>query len=438
MAKPVEIKKIGLWTSTSLVIGNMIGAGVFLMPAALASFGGISTIGWLFSAFGALLLARVFSKLSVLVANKSGGPYAFTKAAFGDFAGFLVAWGYWISVWTSNAAIAIAFVSALSVFFPILDENPIVAVLVGLSAIWGLTALNSRGVRASGKMQLITTILKLSPLFIVILCGFFFFNPENFYPFNISGKSNFSAIAITATMTLYAFLGIESATVPSGNVKDPKKTIPRATMIGTSITTVVYLLGTVVVMGMIPANILAESPAPFADAMEIMSGEWGRDLVGAGAVIAAFGALNGWILIQGQVAMATAKDDLFPRIFKRENKHGAPVLGMVIGSFLTSVVMLLNFSDGLVEQFKFIVLLATLCCLIPYLFSTAAYVLLVLQEKLAFKNTVGVIALGGMAFLFSLWAIFGAGEPAVFYGFILLMAGIPFYVLMKVRSKKKD
>ncbi|MFT4833040.1 MAG: APA family basic amino acid/polyamine antiporter, partial [Psychroserpens sp.] len=119
MAKPVEIKKIGLWTSTSLVIGNMIGAGVFLMPAALASFGGISTIGWLFSAFGALLLARVFSKLSVLVANKSGGPYAFTKAAFGDFAGFLVAWGYWISVWTSNAAIAIAFVSALSVFFPI-------------------------------------------------------------------------------------------------------------------------------------------------------------------------------------------------------------------------------------------------------------------------------------------------------------------------------
>ena len=438
MAKPVEIKKIGLWTSTSLVIGNMIGAGVFLMPAALASFGGISTIGWLFSAFGALLLARVFSKLSVLVANKSGGPYAFTKAAFGDFAGFLVAWGYWISVWTSNAAIAIAFVSALSVFFPILDQNPIIAVMVGLSAIWGLTALNSRGVRASGKMQLITTILKLSPLFIVILGGFFFFNPENFYPFNISGKSNFSAIAITATMTLYAFLGIESATVPSGNVKDPEKTIPKATMIGTIITTVVYLLGTVVVMGMIPANILSESPTPFADAMEIMSGEWGRDLVGAGAVIAAFGALNGWILVQGQVAMATAKDDLFPRIFKRENKHGAPVLGMVIGSFLTSVIMLLNFTDGLVEQFKFIVLLSTLCCLIPYLFSTAAYVLLVLQEKLALKNTVSVVSLGGMAFLFSLWAIFGAGEPAVFYGFILLMSGIPFYVLMKTRKKDKD
>lgn len=438
MAEAVVKKKLGLWTSTSLVIGNMIGAGVFLMPSALAAYGGISTIGWIFSAGGALLLATVFSRLSVLVSEKSGGPYAFSKTAFGDFVGFLVAWGYWMSAWISNAAIAIAFVSALSVFFPILDHSPIAAVLVGLSAIWGLTALNSRGVRTSGKMQLITTILKLSPLFIVILGGFFFFNVENFYPFNISGKSNFSAIAITATMTLYAFLGFESATVPSENVDEPEKTIPKATMIGTIITTIVYLLGTVVVMGMIPPNILSESPAPFADAMEIMSGEWGRDLVGAGVVIAAFGALNGWILVQGQVAMATAKDNLFPRIFKRENKHGAPVLGMVIGSFLTSIIMLLNFTDGLVEQFKFIVLLATLCCLVPYLFSAAAYVLLVLQKKLAFRKTISVVTLGGLAFLFSLWAIFGAGEPAVFWGFILLMGGIPFYVLMKTRNKDKD
>ncbi|MGY8915040.1 MAG: amino acid permease [Flavobacteriales bacterium] len=438
MAEAEVKKKLGLWTSTSLVIGNMIGAGVFLMPSALAAYGGISTIGWLFSAFGALLLATVFSKLSKLVTEKSGGPYAFSKSAFGDFVGFLVAWGYWMSAWISNAAIAIAFVSALSVFFPILDDSPVAAVLVGLSAIWGLTALNSRGVRTSGKMQLITTILKLSPLFIVILGGFFFFNVENFYPFNISGKSNFSAIAITATMTLYAFLGFESATVPSENVNEPEKTIPRATMIGTIITTIVYLLGTVVVMGMIPANILSESPAPFADAMEIMSGKWGRDLVGAGVVIAAFGALNGWILVMGQVAMATAKDNLFPRIFKKENKHGAPVLGMVIGSFLTSIIMLLNFTDGLVEQFKFIVLLATLCCLVPYLFSTAAYVLLVLQKKLALRKTISVVTLGGLAFLFSLWAIFGAGEPAVFWGFILLMGGIPFYVLMKTRKKDKD
>lgn len=433
-----ETKKIGLWTSTSLVIGNMIGAGVFMMPAALAAYGGISVIGWIVSAAGAMLLAKVFSKLSVLVPNKNGGPYVYTREGLGDFSGFLVAWGYWISIWVANAAIAIAFVSALSVFFPILETNAIFSVLLGLAAIWLLTWVNSKGVRESGKLQLVTTLLKLIPLVLVIIGGVFFFNLDNFIPFNPSGETTIGAIAITATMTLYAFLGIESATVPAGNVEQPEKTIPKATMIGTIITTLIYILSTVVVMGMIPSEILSKSPAPFADAMHIISGEWGRGLVAAGAAVAAFGALNGWILILGQIPMATAKDDLFPRIFRKENKKGVPVLGMIIGSLLTSIVMLMNYAGGLVEQFKFIIILSSLTALIPYLFTTAAYMLILVERRIPKLKWLPEVILSGLAFVYSLWAIYGAGEEAVFWGFLLLLAGIPFYVWMKYRNRVKN
>ncbi|MGB5668215.1 MAG: amino acid permease [Maribacter sp.] len=430
-----EKKKLGLWMSTSLVIGNMIGAGVFLMPAALAAYGGISIIGWLASSAGTIVLALVFSKLSKLLINKSGGPYAYTRAGFGDFAGFLVAWGYWISIWLGLAAITIAFVSALTVLFPILGENPIALVITGLGAIWFLTWVNSKGVRESGKIQVVTTVLKLTPLVMIIVGGFFFFDIDNFTPFNVSDSTNFEAIAITSTMTLYAFLGFESATVPADNVKDPGKTIPRATMLGTIITTLVYVLGTVAVMGMVPLHELEVSPAPFADAMGIMTGELGRYLVAGGAAIAAFGALNGWILVVGQLSRAAAKDKLFPLIFKKENKKGVPVYGMLIASLLASVVMLMNYTEGLVEQFRFLILLGTLCCLIPYLFTAAAYVSILLEKKLPSQPWLGIYGMGSLAFSYSLWAVFGAGEEAVFWGFILLMVGIPFYVFVKWRNK---
>lgn len=435
MSEDKRPRKLGLLMTTSLVVGNMIGAGIFLMPSALASYGGISILGWLFSAMGALLLAKVFSHLSKLVQDKNGGPYVYTKEGLGDFAGFLVAWGYWISTWVANAAITIAFVSALTIFFPILATNAVYAVVLGLGTIWFLTWINSKGVRESGKMQVVTTLLKLIPLVFVILGGIFFFNVDNFIPFNPSKETNMGAIAITATMTLYAFLGVESATVPAGNVENPEKTIPRATMLGTMITTLVYILSTVVVMGMIPSEVLSKSPAPFADAVDIMAGEWGRDLVAAGAAIAAFGALNGWILIQGQLAMATAKDDLFPRVFRRENKKGVPVLGITIGSILTSIIMLMNYSDGLVEQFKFIILLSTLCVLVPYLFSTAAYMLILAKRKRPNMKWPPEIIVASLAFIFSFWAIYGAGEKAVYSGFLLLLAGIPFYVWMKYRNR---
>jgi APA family basic amino acid/polyamine antiporter len=424
-------KKIGLIIATSLVVGNMIGVGIFLLPATLARYGSVSLLGWLFTATGALILAKIFSNMSKLFPSISGGPYAYSKAGFGNFIGFLVAWGYWISIWVSNAALITGIISALTVFFPVLKTNSILALSIGLTIIWLLTWINNRGISSSGKFQVVTTILKLTPLAFVIIVGLFFFDFDNFPDFNLTGDSNWVALSGVATFTLYAFLGLESASIPAGNVENPEKTIPKATMLGTIIVTLVYILGTVVLFGILPIETLQNSPAPFADAGKIIGGEYAGYFVAAGAAISAIGCLNGWILMSGQLPLATAKDGMFPRIFKKENKNGAPYLGLLIGSLLTSAAMLMNYTKGLVDQFTFIANLVVFTALVPYLFVAAAYVIVMIDKKLHFNNAFKTFILGTLGFLYSLWAIFGSGSDTVFYGFLLLMAGIPFYVLMQ-------
>jgi len=423
-------QKIGLITTTSLVIGNMIGVGIFLLPAKLAKYGSISIVGWIFSAIGALILAKIFSNLSKMIVNKSGGPYTYARAGFGDFIGFLVAWGYWLCIWMSNGAIAIAIVGALSFFFPILNENSLYAVIVGLSIIWLFMWINSRGVKASGQVQVVTTILKILPLAFVILVGLFYFDFDNIPSFNLTGESNLAIFPVVATITLFAFLGIESATVPAEDVENPEVTVPKATMLGTMITTVIYILGTVVLFGILPIDVMQNSPAPFAEAAKLIAGDYGGYFVAVGVVISGLGVLNGWTLIMAQIPMATAKDNLFPRIFKKENKKGAPIMGLIIGSLLTSLMMLMNLSDGLVEQFNFITDIAVFTNLVPYLFVSASYIVLLIERKTYINSWVKTLVLGSLGIAFSIWAIYGSGSITVFYGFILLILGFPFYILM--------
>lgn len=431
--------KLGFWTSTSLVIGNMIGGGIFLMPSALAAYGGISLLGWIFSALGAFFMARVFSNLSKLLPSVSGGPYAYTKRGFGDFMGFLVAWGYWISIWCSNAAITVSLVSALSTFFPELNGNPVASSVTGLCAIWLLTWVNTKGVVASGKMQLVTTVLKIIPLLAVSAVGIFFIRAGHFTPFNISGESNFSAITATAAMTLFAYLGLECATIPAGDVENPEKTIPRATIAGTLIATFIYMLGTVSIIGIIPSADLQKSVTPFADAAAVLWGNNARYWISAGVAIAGFGALNGWILIQGQIPNAIAKDKLFPAVFAKKNDKGVPAAGILISSVLVSLLMMMNYTKGLVTQFKALILLSTLCSLVPYLFSMAAYMIVKTEKnELNKAGWISSMILGFLAFAFAFWAIAGAGQEIVYKGFLLLLAGVPFYIWIRYSKKDKD
>lgn len=422
-------KQLGLWTSTSLVVGNMIGAGVFMMPAALAKFGGISLLGWVCSAIGAFLIAKVFAHLSKLLPAADGGPYAYSQKGLGDFAGFLVAWGYLVSVWCSNAAITVSFISAMSTFIPALATNPYLAIGVGLATIWFLSWINSLGILTSGILQLITTILKIVPIVLIGLVGLFYMQWNNFLPFNASGTTTIAAITATTTLTFFAFLGIECATIPSGSVANSATTVAKATTLGTLIATIVYILGTVSVMGMIPAVQLKNSVSPFADAAVIIWGQGAKYWVSAGVAISAFGALNGFILIQGQMPYAVAKDQLFPQIFTRKNDKGVPVYGIVISSIFVSAFMAMNYTKGLVEQFQFLILLTTSTILIPYIFCTASYLLMRLRVAGITKNIfTGAIVLAALTFLFCIWIMLGLGYETVFWGFVLTMSSVPIYV----------
>lgn len=431
MNKPEPEAKIGMWTATALVIGNMIASGIFLLPVALASYGAISIVGWIGSSIGAIALALLYGNLSRMIPNAAGGPYAYTRAGMGDFAAFLVAWGYWLSIWCCNAAIVVTFVSYLTVFFPALATNVYLALATALATIWLLTWVNSRGIRSAGFVQVLTTILKLTPLVIVTVVGLFYIDPAHFVPFNTSGQSNGAAITATITLTLFAFLGLESATIPSTSIKNPEKTIPRATIMGTLVTMVVYVLGSVVVMGILPPSALKLSNAPFSDAAAMIWGDGARGWVALGALASTFGALNGWILLQGQIPMAASRDALFPAAFGKLNSKGVPAIGMTIGSVLISVLIFTNFTSGLTETFTFAVLLGTVTVLLPYLFSAAAFALLVAERNSWDKRNISKVILAILAFAYSIWAVAGSGQEAVYWGFIAILCGVPVYVWMK-------
>lgn len=429
---------LGLWMTMALVVGNMIGSGIFLLPASLAAYGGVSVFGWLFTTTGAIFLALVFARLSGMV-PRAGGPYAYSREGFGEFAGFLVAWGYWISIWCSNAAIAIAMVSYLAVFIPALAANAWLGGLAAVAAIWLLTGVNVAGVRSAGFVQVVTTVLKIAPLVAIAGFGLFFFQADHFTPLNRSEQSIPSAINATAALTLWAFLGLESATIPTEEIRNARRTVPLATILGTLVAAAVYILGTVAVMGLISPGALAQSNAPFADAATSLWGPWAGYVVAAGAAIACFGALNGWILMQGQLPLAAARDGVFPTPFARVSKTGTPAWGLVVSSGLATILIGLNYQQGLVKQFEFMILLATLTCLVPYVASAAAELMIFSRQRGRFsgRSIIGGSTVAVFALLYSMWAIVGLGAETICWGIALLAAGVPLYMRIK-RSRCRE
>ncbi|WP_395375808.1 amino acid permease [Marinicella sp. W31] len=432
-------KKMGLWMCISLVVGNMIGSGIFVLPAALAGYGSISIFSWVITASGAIVLALLFGRLSRLI-PKVGGPYAYTKAGFEEFAGFLIAWGYWIALWCGNAAVAVAFVGYIGFLLPVVKHYPILGLSTALIAIWFLTVMNIIGARSAGFIQLITAILKVVPLFLIILFGISHIEVANFTPVNVSQSSHTAAIAACATLTLWAFLGLESATVPAGNVANPSKTIPRATIIGTSMAAIIYILITIVAFGVVPISGLQGSSAPLADMATSMWGTIGGILIAVVACISTFGTLNGFTMLAGQIPYAAAKDSLFPEIFTRESKSKTPIISLIVSSTFSSILIAMNFTKGLVDQFVFIVLLATMTTLIPYLFCAVSEFMIRSKSGKAIKGMefLSLLILSGLGFVYAVWTIIGAGKEVVFYGFILLLLGIPVYVWQKYKQQSAE
>jgi APA family basic amino acid/polyamine antiporter len=416
--------RVGFWTAVTIVMGNMIGSGIFLLPASLAPYGALSLAGWVVSAAGSILLAIVFARLA-RVHPATGGPYAYTRLAFGDLAGFLVAWGYWISVWCTLAALAVAFVGYLDPFAPALVRRPGTAAAAAIAAVWLLTIVNIRGISAAGRVQVVTTVLKLLPLVIVGFAGLFFLDASHFTIADTSIRAIGRGTTATATLTLWAFLGLECATIPAGDIDNPRVTIPRATIIGTTATALIYIASTIGIIGLIAPDTLGRTSAPYADAARALGGSSLAAVVAAGAAISCFGALNGWILVAGQLPGAVARDGLFPRVFGRTSGEGTPSAAFVIGSALATALIAMNYTRGLVELFTFIILLATLSTLVPYAFCSVAGLL----ERDA-RGRRRLSAVHVLAFAYSVWAIAGAGAEVVYWGFLLLISGLPVYVIV--------
>jgi APA family basic amino acid/polyamine antiporter len=443
-AKPRLKRAIGLWMATALVVGNMVGSGIFTLPAVLSGEAGpASIVALVFTGIGAMLLALVFANLGRAY-PKTGGPYHYARRAFGDFVGFQTAWAYWIAAWVGNAAIAVAFAGYLGVFWGDVNTKKWLAALAAVAAVWLFTLVNIVGARETGWAQVVTTVLKFVPLAVIGIVGLFYIKSGNFTPF-APAKGGFDwHINAAATLALWAFIGLESATVPAEEVKDPERTIPRATILGTLATTILYVVALVAIVGVLSPAVLGGSSAPFADAANAMWAgtflglAWGK-WIALVAMAATLGALNGWILLTARVSLAAADDGLFPKPFARvHGERKTPVLGLIVSSVLVSALVLYNWNASFGERFTDIVLLATWMTLIAYAYAAAAEVVLFIRDRNLFSRArlVRDSAVASLAFAYSVWAIWGSGQEWLAKGFMLLLFGIPVFVFMKWRQSK--
>ncbi|MFD5322531.1 amino acid permease [Streptomyces sp. NPDC127092] len=428
-------RRFGLPIATALVMGNIIGGGIFLLPASVAPFGTISLVAFGILTLGAIALALVFGRLAHRL-PQTGGPYVYARAAFGDFAGFLAAWSYWITAWVSNAALAVAAVGYLDVLVPV-HESKAATIAAALLIQWLPALANLAGTRYVGAVQIVATVLKFVPLILVAVGGLFFFDSANLGPFHASGGSALGAVSASAAILLFSYLGVESAAVSAGEVRDPRRNVGRATVLGTLGAAAVYLLGTLAVFGTVAHDKLVDSTAPFSDAVDVMfGGSWGGAAVACMALVSMVGALNGWTLLSAQAPYAAARDGLFPKVFTVK-RRGVPTVGVLVTVVLASLLTVYNYTVGTEGVFEILVLVTTFTATVPYLLSTAAQIYFLLsgrsdQVSRARLARDGVLALA--AFGFSLWLVAGSGYAAVYQGVLFLFAGVLVYAAMAARK----
>jgi APA family basic amino acid/polyamine antiporter len=427
-----ERKELGFWMCTALVVGNTIGIGIFLLPASLAPYGFNALIGWGVTVLGMSVLARVFARLAREF-PRADGPYAYLRSSVGDGPAFLAIWCYWVSVWITNATIAVGLVGYLATVVPALQGAA--PALVALAGIWVFVLVNLLGVRAGGRMQLLTTALKLLPMAAIILLGLWLLlhEPAAYLrqppatPITLAGWVAASSIA------LFAMLGIESAAVPAGRVHDPERTIPRATMAGTLLTAAIYVAVSTVPLLLIPQQELAHSTAPFVDVF----GRFGTPGYGRGLalfiVVSGLGCLNGWTLLVGELTASMAAHGVLPAPLRARNRRGAPALALIVTGILASAMVAMNYSRSLVQGFTFLTLVVTAANLPLYLLSALALALLWRRGAPAPRGDLLVLGLLGTAY--SAFAFVGVGREPFLWSLALAAAGAPLYWLMRRRAQ---
>lgn len=422
-----ESNKIGLLPAILMVAGNMMGSGVFMLPANLAGIGSIAIIGWLITVVGAIALGLVFAKLTE-VTTAAGGPYAYARKAFGDYMGYQTNLVYWLANVIGNVGLAVAGLGYLTPFFPAL-RDPLVMALAQIAVIWFFTYANILGPRVVGRMQGITTTVALFPIVGVALLGWFWFNPETYMEgWNVSGESSLTAVGMTLNFTLWAFIGVESASVSTAVVKNPAKNVPIATVVGVLLAAVCYVLSSSAIMGIIPNKELVSSSAPFSQAVSIALGSTAGKIVALCAAVGCLGSLAGWTLLVGQTAQAAAKDGLFAGIFARVNRRGVPSAGLAIVAGIMTLQVLATMSPTASEQFGKIASIAVIMTLLPYIYSSVAIKILG-REKMSDREGLFYTIVGLIAAVYSLSAMIGSNSEQTRWALIFVISTIIFYEL---------
>jgi basic amino acid/polyamine antiporter, APA family len=361
--------------AVALIMGSIIGVGIFNLPYSLASIGPISLVAMVLTTIGAVALALMFAALSRRL-PADGGPYAYARAAFGNGVGFANAWSYWITAWAGNAAIVTGWVFYVEHF---INKSGVTgwSIVIALVGLWIPAAINLSGVKNMGSVQLWTTVIKFIPLAIMSTIGLLFISTANYKPWNVSGQTNVAAIGSAMAICLFSYLGVETAAVAAAKVRNPERNVPRSTVLGTLASAVVYLLSLSAVFGIVPTGELAKdaNKASYSVAANTMvgSGHWAGDLMALAVIVSGIGALNGWTMICAEMPLAAAKDGLFPTAFGRLSRQGVPAVGIVASTVLASVAMVVSYlgTSG-ATVFNTLVLMTGITAAIPYAFSALA------------------------------------------------------------------
>ncbi len=420
---------IGFWRGWSIAVGCAIGSGIFMMPTLLAPFGMLGLGGWLVAGGGSILVALTMAKLVKRI-PKTGGPYIYVNEGLGKFPGFIIAWTYWVACISAIAGISIAFVGYLGFFAPTISSSPIHALLASLILIWIIIILNIRSLENSSKFQLVSTLLKLLPLIFIIFLGAANFNIDNLPEFNPTDLHPFSLLATVTTLVMWSFIGIETATVPADNVINPQETIPRVLIASVLTILILYILVSVAIAAIVPANELIDSSAPFALAASKILGVTGGTIISIGALVSTLGSLNANTLTAGNLSLAAARDGLLPSRFIFLTKSGTPIFTYLLTGFFVSILLVLNYTKGIVNAFVFMAMLSTLSTLIAYAFcAIAEFKFAQVEKKNQTRNYALLLSCG--TFLYAFFAIWGAGIEMIIYSIILILIGTPIYLLKK-------
>jgi APA family basic amino acid/polyamine antiporter len=414
--------------ATALVVGNTIGMGIFMQPAALAPFGMNALTGWAAVIFGCICLALTFSALARKL-PQADGPFGYVRATLGEVIAFPALWCYWISVWATLPVLAIGVVGYFVTVFP--QAAGLSPAVLAVTFIWTFVAVNLLGVKSGGRVQVITSLLKVVPLLLVMVVGAaaILANPGQYTPnlptAPITGQASMAAAAVA----LYAMLGFESAAIAAGRVRDPERTIPRATLIGTLVVAALYVAIVAIGLLVVPQATLAASNAPFVTIADSLLGVGNGRWISLFVVVSGLGCLNGWTLLAGELTRTLSAHRLLPQILGDSNRFGVPWASLLLAGALATFLGLMNYSATLVGAFTTLSLIVSAANLPLYVCCSFALFAMLKRDSVGLSPALWFAGLGGVAF--AAFAFKGVGWTPFLWALGLGVLGVPIYLLMR-------